>query len=82
LKGTIKLQAEIAFRLSCLARQEKFGRSVQQSRMGQAGCYLNRQETGQGDTERPSADHVDVTSSMHVFAQPIVTAIISPANYQ
>jgi hypothetical protein len=82
LKGTIKLQAEVAVRLSCSARQEKFGRSAQQSRVRQAGCYLNRQETRQGDTERPSADHVDVTSSTHVFARPIVTAIISPANYQ
>jgi Cytochrome C biogenesis protein transmembrane region len=37
LTGTIKLQAEVALRLSCSARQEKFGRSLQQSRVRQAG---------------------------------------------
>jgi hypothetical protein len=34
LNGTIKLLAETALRLSCSARQEKFGRSVQQSLAG------------------------------------------------
>jgi len=33
LKGTIKLQAEIASRLSPSARQGKFGTSVQQTRV-------------------------------------------------
>jgi hypothetical protein len=47
-----------------------------------SACHLNRQGTVQGDTERLSADHVDVTSLTHVFARPAVTAIISPANYQ
>ena len=50
--------------------------------VGGSTCHLNRQGTGQSDTERPAADHVDVTSSTHVFARPAVTAIISPANYQ